>query len=134
MKSLLADAVSGLLFMTAFCGAGEIFCQAITALSGCPEPLVHTTLVLVMLALTGPVIVSLFSTDPMLRYLVLPPALVVAIAPLLIERAHHVAGFGFWERQLPFESLPLYGHMLVIIPVVALLAALPASRAWHLNR
>lgn len=134
MKSLLVDAVSGLLFMTIFCGAGEILCQAITALSGSPEPLVHATLVLLMLALTAPVIVSLFSTDPMLRFLVLLPAMVVAIAPLLIERAHHVAGFGFWEKQLPFESLPLYGHMLVIITVVVLLAGLPAGRAWHLNR
>ncbi|MBF5096011.1 hypothetical protein F1643_18135 [Azospirillum sp. INR13] len=138
MKNLFVDAITGIFGISIVFGAGEILCRVIIALTGIPEPIVYVTMALVILAFTVPMVVPLLSTDPssdtLLRILVLAPSLAVAVTPLLIERAHHVAGFDFWEKQLPFETRPFYGEPLAILGFVALLATLPVWRAKHLNR
>lgn len=138
MKNLFLDAGTGFLFMTAALGLAECLRTAIISLTTIPEPIVSLTMALVILACAAPVVVSMLSTDPspdpLLKVLVLPPALAVAFCPLLIERAHHFAGIEFWGERLPFQVLPLYGHPLVLLGIVAALTTLPAGRVWYLNR
>lgn len=138
MRSLIADSVTSLVMIGAVLAAGELFCMAVVALTGIPDPVVHASVGLMILAFTAPLIVSAFSASPspdlLLRLLALPPALVVAASPVLVERAHHFAGFGFWEAPLSFQTLPLYGQPFVILCVVVVLAALPVWRSLSISR
>jgi hypothetical protein len=138
MRSLIAGFVSGLVMIGGAFGAGELLCMAVVALTGIPDPVVHASLGLIILAFAAPLVVSVLSASPspdlLLRLLVLPPALAVAASPVLIERAHHQAGFGVFEERLQFQELPLYGNPLVVLGVVTILAILPTWRMWHLSR